>query len=265
MTLTSPAAFVPSVLVDLLLVAIGLVALSCFSIAAGELRTAHRVFSTPTGRVSDLLTDPEGPIELHGTARTADEAFAGPFTGEECLICETAVEEYRWSFRHGGTWKGLASDFRSVPFLLEDDSGRVLVDPRNADVRMGSDAVRIDVDGGSEPPRWVGRYIEENDRISCENRRLDLGPFSIPTGADRRYTERRLRPGDEVYVLGRARPRTTRSGTVNAVVGDASDESPPLIGEGSTRRNGLRALRRGGKHLGEGAVVTLVLALALVV
>lgn len=93
MTLTSPAAFVPSVLVDLLLVAIGLVALSCFSIAAGELRTAHRVFSTPTGRVSDLLTDPEGPIELHGTARTADEAFAGPFTGEECLICETAVEE----------------------------------------------------------------------------------------------------------------------------------------------------------------------------
>lgn len=256
---------VSSVLVDLLLVAIGLTALGCFSIAAREFRTVHRVFSTPTGRVSGLLTDPEGPIELHGTARAADEAFAGPFTGEECLICETAVEEYRWSFRRGGSWRRIDSDFRSVPFLLEDGSGSVLVDPRNADVRMGSDAERIDVDGGSEPPRWIGRYIRQNDRVSCENRRLDLGPLSIPRGADRRYTERRIQPGDEVYVLGRAHRRTTRAGSVNAVVGDGSDESPPLIGEGSTRRNGLRALGRGGRYFGEGVVVTLVLALALIV
>lgn len=66
MSLPSVMASVPSVFVDLFLVAIGLVALSCFSIAAGELRTAHRVFSTPIGRVSDLLTDPEGPSSFTG-------------------------------------------------------------------------------------------------------------------------------------------------------------------------------------------------------
>lgn len=215
--------------------------------------------------MSELLTDPGGPIELRGTARVADGAFVGPFTGEECLICETVAEEYRWSIRRGGSWREIDSTFRSVPFLLEDDSGGVIVDPRHADVRMGADAERIDVDGGSAPPERIQRYIEADDGISCENRRLELRPFSIPTGADRRYTERRIRPGEEVYVLGRARSETTWAGTVNAIVGHESDEPPLLIGEGSARRNGLRALRRGGTHLGEGLVVALVLAVLLVV
>jgi hypothetical protein len=29
-----------------------------------------------------------------------------------------------------------------------------------------------------------------------------LGPFELTTGDDRRYTERRIEPGDEVCVLG---------------------------------------------------------------
>lgn len=213
--------------------------------------------------MSDLLTDPEGPIELQGTARAADGAFAGPFTGEACLVCETVTEEYRRSLRYGSSWKEIDSDIRSIPFLLEDDSGSAIVDPRDADVRIGSDTERIDVDGGCAPPERIQRYIEADDGIPCENRRFELRPFSIPTGADRRYTERRIRPGGEVYVLGRARSETTRAGSVNAVVGRESDAPSLLIGDGSARRNGLRALRRGGTYLGEGLLATLVFVLVL--
>lgn len=250
-----------SPIVGLLLVLFGLVVLESLHRAARELRTAYRVLSTPTGRVSDLLTDPEGPIELRGTARAADEVVSGPFTGEVSLLCETRVEEYR-SSRYGGSWREIDSGSWSVPFLLEDDSGSVLVDPRGADVRLGSDVVRIGVDGGSAPPERIRRYVDAHG-LSCENRRLDLGPLSIPRGADRRYTERRIRPGAELYVLGRARPEATGVGSVDAVVGDGSDAC--LIGEGSARRNVARALRRSGVAVGQGAVVAVVaLVLALV-
>jgi hypothetical protein len=245
------------------LLVIGLVALDCFLLASRELRTAHRVFSTPTGRVSDLLTDPEGPIELHGTARVADGTVVGTFTGEACLLCETVIEEYR-SGRHRGSWREIDSDLRSVPFLLEDGSGSVPIDPRDAEIRIGSGVERIDVDGGETPPERIERYIDATDGISCENRRFELRPFSIPIGADRRYTERRIRPGEEVYVLGRARPETTRAGSVNAVVDTGSDTPPLLIGDGSVRRNGIRALCRGGVWVVGGLVTTLVFVPVLV-
>lgn len=50
MVLTSSIAFASSPLALLVLVVAGLVALGSFSIAGRELRTAYRVFSTPTGR-----------------------------------------------------------------------------------------------------------------------------------------------------------------------------------------------------------------------
>lgn len=153
---------------------------------------------------------------------------------------------------------------QSVPFLLEDDSGSMLVDPRLADVRIDRDTERVRVDGGTAPPERIGRYIEENDEVSCENTRLDLRLFSIPTGADRQYTERRLRPGGEVYVLGRARPRTGRAGSVNSVVGYGADAPVFLITDRSPRATRLRALGRGGLYLVPGLIAGVVATFVLV-
>lgn len=246
MVLSSPVALV-------VLAVCGLVAAGSLVVAGREFRTAYRVFSTPTGRVSDLLTDSEGVIELHGTARAAEEVLDGPFTGEDCLLVETVVEEYE-SGQHGGSWNEIDAVTQSVPFVLADDSGSVLVDPRLADVRIGVDTERVEVDGGSAPPERVRRYIEANDAVSCENSQLDLRLFSVATGSDRRYSERRLRPGGEVYVLGRARPESGRAGSVNAVVGYGKG-APFLIGDGSPRRVGLRALRTSGLYLLPGLLV----------
>ncbi|MEM4781756.1 MAG: GIDE domain-containing protein [Halalkalicoccus sp.] len=244
------------------LVVAGAVALGSLLVAGREIRLAYRVLSTPTGRVSDLLTDTEGAIELHGTARVAEETLSGPFTGADCLLVEAVVEEYE-SGQHGGSWTEIDSLVQSVPFLLEEGSGSVLVDPRMADVRVGRDTEEIRVDGGTAPPERVRRYIEENDAVSCENSRLDLRLFSVATGADRRYTERRLRPGGEVYVLGEARSETGRAGSVNSVIGYGSDV-PFLIADRSPSRVGLAALARGGLSLVPGLLALVVAGFVLV-
>ena len=240
----------------------GIVAIGSVVVASREFITAYRVLSTPTGRVSDLLTDSEGAIELHGTARVAEETLSGPFTGEDCLLVETVVEEYE-SGKHGGSWNEIDSVSQSVPFLLEDDSGTVLVDSRLADVRIQRDTERISVDGGTAPPERIRRYIEANDEIACENSRLDLRLFSVATGADRRYTERRLRPGGEVYVLGQARSEPGRAGSVNSAVGYGGD-APFLIADRTPRRVAISALSRGGLYLVPGVLATIVVGFVLV-
>ncbi|ADJ14606.1 GIDE domain-containing protein [Halalkalicoccus jeotgali] len=257
MVLASPIAF-------LVLVVCGVVVLGSILVAGREFHTAYRVFSAPTGRVSDLLTDSEGAIELHGTARTTDGTVPGPVTGTECLLAEVVVEEYE-SNQHGGSWTEVDSATRSRPFVLADDSGSVLVDPRAANVRLGRDVEEVRVDGGTAPSEQIRRYIEDNDDLSSENTHLDVGPLSLSTGTDRRYTERRLRPGGAVYVLGRARPESGRAGSVNAVVGaDVESGTRLLVSDRSPRATGLRALGRGGLYLVPGALVAGICLLVFV-
>lgn len=247
----------------LVLAAVGFVALGSFFVASREFRTGYRVLSTPTGRVSNLLTTAETVIELHGTAQEAGETLSGPFSGEDCLVCKTIVEEYE-STQHGGSWNEIDSIVQSIPFVLEDGSGSVLVDPRLAEIRITGDTEQIRVDGGTSPPDRVQRYIEDNDEVSCENTRLDLRLFSVSTGADRRYTERRIRPGGEVYVLGQARREAGRAGSINSVVGYGSDAPLFLIGDDSARRTGIRALWQGGLYLVPGLIVALALVVVFV-
>lgn len=253
---------VSSPVVLLVLAVCGVVAVVSTLVAGREFRTAYRVLSTPTGRVSDLLTDSSRTIELHGRARADGTVRSGPFTGMDCLLCETVVEEYE-SSQHGGSWTEVDSTTRSVPFVLEDESGSVLVDPRMADVRLDRDTESIRVDGGIAPPDRIQRYIEDNDDVSCENSRLDLRLFSVATGADRRYTERRLRPGGDVYVLGESRPEPGRSGSANAVVGYGARVGL-LISDRSPRSTGLRTLGRGGLYLVPGLIAGVVCLFVLV-
>lgn len=161
-----------------------------------------------------------------------------------------------------------------VPFRLADDSGSVLIEPTGADFRLERDAW-IDVDGGTEPPKRIARFIEATDAVDCQNTAFDLRVFELKTGKDRRFTERSLVPGEEVHVLGTARYDTTVSrapGQVNAAV--SIDEAavtdsrwrrvrhalfgdPFLISDSSERRLGLRAAAAG--------LVAGVIAIAAVV
>lgn len=248
----------------LLLVAVGgLILVGSVVVAGREFLIAYRVFSTPTARVSDLLTDADRTVELHGTAREADRTLAGPFTGEDCLVVETVVEEYEAGGKTGRSWTEIDSVVQSVPFVLEDDSGSVLVDPRMADVRL-TDEAQITVDGGTNPPERIERYIEKNDEISSEAGRLDLKLVSVPVGSDRRYTEQRVQPGGEVYVFGRARSEAGSSGTVNAVVGYGADAPMFLLSDGSARRTGWTVLARGTLYLVPGVLTAGIALLVLI-
>lgn len=183
-----------------------------------ELWRGYRIYAREPDDVIDAPSG--GRIELEGTARPAAGTIDGPFTGEECLLCEYAVEEYRSSGK-SSSWQTVDEDTMAVPFLVDDGTGTVLVEPAGVRTNLSQDA-RIKVDGGAEPPARIRRFIEGNSDVDSENTSVDLKVIELNTGNDRRYVERRLDPGETVHVLGHARygrDGLEYAGSVNALVG----------------------------------------------
>jgi hypothetical protein len=187
-----------------------------------QLWTAYRIYSRPPDDVMDVPSG--GQIELEGTARPATGTVEAPFTGGECLVCDYEVEEYR-SQGKGRSWQTIDEGRLVVPFLVEDGTGSVLVEPAGVRTNL-STAAEIDVDGGAEPPARIRRFIEATPDVDSENTSVDLKVIELNTGNDRRYVERRLDPGETVHVLGHARygrDGLEYAGSVNALVGPRLD------------------------------------------
>jgi hypothetical protein len=202
-----------------LFVLAGLLALGYCAVVGWKLYRISRDDPVPTYRLRD-----GGTCEVEGVGELHEETVSAPFTGTNCLVCRWKVEEYRQSGKHSH-WKTVDSGVWSRPFVLADDTGRMLVEPDGAELSLGKNDT-VEVDGGDAPPRRVQQFIDANDRVDDEDRELDLGVLTLSTGNDRRYVEERLDPGDSTYVFGFART-SRRPGTgVEGVVGAPPADRP---------------------------------------
>lgn len=264
---------VPTPLAAGILALVAAASLVSLAYGLGELRLAYHVLRSEPESTLDATDG--GPIELRGTARSAGRTVRSPFTDARCLVCEYEVREEH-NTQNGKSWRTIDSGTEYAPFLLEDGSGSVLIEPPGADVRLEA-SDRIDVKGGTEPPERIRRYIDETEDVDDQNTAVDLRVFELTTGRDRRFVERRLEAGEEAHVLGTARYDTTVSrtaGQVNAAVGideRALSSSLParvrhrlfgypfVISDRSERGLGLRAGAAGVAAVG---VPTAILLLA---
>lgn len=148
-------------------------------IARGSVAKLVAMLRTETQPVADIGP---GLVEVEGRVVPAGESVEGKMTGEEAV-----VTEYRRSQDEPGqddTTPDIPIPQQlvptnmnrgAVPFFVEDETGRVLVDAANASLSLRSDA-------------------REHS-----------------TARDTRQVEARLEPGDEVYVIGEAVPVETYS------------------------------------------------------
>jgi hypothetical protein len=118
-----------------------------------------------------------GLIEVEGEVVSAGESVEGRMTGEEAVVTEYRRRQDEPG--HDDTTPNIPIPQQlvptnmnrgAVPFFVEDDTGRVLVDAANASLSLSSDA------------------------------------RGHSSGRETREVEARLEPGDEVYVIGEAVP-----------------------------------------------------------
>lgn len=184
-------------------------------------RRRRLVRTTPTSEVESLAV---GGAEVKGQARPVDGTLVSPLTREEAVLFDLEVEEYHPE-ADGRNWQTVYTLTERVPFVLDDGTGTVRVEPDDASLDVQREE-RLYVDGGAPPPdelRWwaVDQGLAEPgearnpEDMTTTLRDMIAGDVPDPgpeflvhsTSGRRRYTETVLPAGEEVYVLGGARIR----------------------------------------------------------
>jgi len=152
----------------------GVAAAACCWGAFACLRRKRFVENTPTSRVRSLAM---GLVEVEGRA-IRRYALVAPMTQGACVWYR--LRKYRRDNRNNWALTS-ESDSSHVPFVLDDGSGRVVVDPAGATIK-----VKTEQTGSPGESTMIGAAV-------------DGGP-------DEKWVEELIYEGTTIYVLGYARP-----------------------------------------------------------
>lgn len=195
-------------------------------------RTLSNLETSATGSVRDGLVAVEGTIR----GPLAD-GLVSPIRQESGVLAKWLVEEYAGhEAGTGGDWTEFGSGYESVPFVLDDGSGPVVVeiDGEEALRKLELDFEEFDDDPALEvgvderPPNRIRQFLETHDvRDQQSEAKMPTSEDGDEQG-DRRYYETVVGPGDGVYVVGNASERADTETVASATI------SPPSSGESGT-------------------------------
>ncbi len=164
----------------------------------------------------------QGPVELRGTAHTAEHSFTSPLTQQECVAYRLVKREKQRTHHDNQPeigeegddhhhdqpdyeWRTTREEEAGAPFWADDGSGRTLVDGATADLDM-EQSYEVDRDSVSE---GVGEKV-----VSLVGGGDDDGSYEIPpeyvdelrsaSSHGAVFKEWVVHEGEEVYVYGEA-------------------------------------------------------------
>jgi hypothetical protein len=98
------------------------------------LQRRHLILDTP---VSKIRSASMGMVELSGLA-VGPYTMIAPITVRPCYYYRTLVWEWKQSGKNK-QWVKVAAECMHVPFFLDDNTGKIMVDPRGADLDLHQD------------------------------------------------------------------------------------------------------------------------------
>lgn len=184
--------------VAVLLGATLVVGLAVAGVGFAALRQWYRLYSQSPSDVHEVL---EGPTEFAGTAQPLDTdgTVRSGLTGETCLLYEYEVEQYESSGKHS-YWDELVSASDGVPFVVGDETDRVLVDPDGA-ITVLDREFEERLEPGDDPSDAIATFLDRSD-VDRDAGTVDIGITEIGYGDDQRFRERRIHRSETVYVAG---------------------------------------------------------------
>jgi hypothetical protein len=139
------------------------------------------IVDTPTARIRSA---PQGYVELQGQAHPLHELLSARLSGAPCVWYRYQIQERRRGGRHS-TWVTIEQGDAGRAFILDDGSGRCLVDPDGAALRCRIAETWFSAHAGGSraaPAGGIGALVEQRRRY--------------------RMTEERIADQEFVYVLG---------------------------------------------------------------
>jgi hypothetical protein len=152
-----------------------------------SLRRRRLIENTPRSKIRAAAM---GQVEIYGKV-VGPYTIISPLTLSECLMYVASL--YSLETGIGQNRRKLVTETLAVPFYLEDETGRVLIDPRGAELQIESTPAEFSATEPERMRRFIGRHLGAN-----------------ATAAATTATECSIKPGDMLFVLGSVRenPRT---------------------------------------------------------
>lgn len=202
-------------------------------------RKSDRIAETP---VSDVESLHRGTVAVQGTARVDEDegTVTTALTGEEALVSTSKVSTKDADRDPVGESDDMRAhstihdETRTVPFLVEDGTGTVRVEPpEEPDVRLDR---KIETVRNRRMPE-VADLAADPAAATAES--ITVGDTPQLRDYRRRYEQGAIAPGEEVYVLGEAVSRADWDGSEFAITGGddpagfvVSDLSPEEVRTG---------------------------------
>ena len=162
----------------------------------------QEIKNTPTSKVESAAV---GLVELFGKAKCQKDLFS-PVSGVKCVYYRVVGEYFQPG--KGGGWRTIYYHESSAEFYLEDETGRMLIDPRFAEVDIPSD---LSSEGYKSDSGFLGILRQKIDDkvLSFIDKDPDVKPiFDRYSSYDLRVTEYFIAQDDPLFVLGKAEPQT---------------------------------------------------------
>jgi hypothetical protein len=149
------------------------------------LQRKRLILNTPTSRIRSASL---GLVEISGLA-VGPYTLAAPVTGVPCYFYRTQAWELRKSGK-SNEWQQIADESLHVPFYLDDNTGRLLVNPQGAELDIHRDF-----------------HAEYNSSVLFENGMPDrvrqfLTRYAVSGDRKVRINEYCIKPKNFLFVLG---------------------------------------------------------------
>lgn len=186
----------------LFFLAVGAVAgLVLFYRGFGLLQRKRLFQDTPTCTIRSAAM---GLVEVTGTA-TGQSTLVSPLSQLDCYFYQLTAWRCTGGFADYERWKKVAEENLSVPFFLDDGTGRLLVDPKGAQLEIPPD---YSEEYGDRPVR--GGYGMGSEMASAMSADAivpdDVGHFLARHGISRsqriKVEERCVKAGDNLFIVG---------------------------------------------------------------
>jgi hypothetical protein len=171
----------------------------------------QKVQNTPTSKVRSAAV---GLAELFGKVSLKDE-FVSPISNAKCAYYLIKCEYYQQR-RKNSDWVTFYTDLKMSRFFLEDETGKMLIEPKEAELDVPKDF------------EWTGHLTDKGFFGLIPQKKLDEGilayleanpevksRFMNHSGKNFRVSESYLAENDRVYVLGNVTPLEGASSSVS--------------------------------------------------
>jgi hypothetical protein len=150
------------------------------------LQRRRLILDTPFSKIRSASM---GMVEVSGLA-AGPYTMIAPITARPCYYYRTLVWEYKQRGKNK-EWVKIAGECMYLPFFVDDNSGRLLVDPRGADLDLHRDFEQ----------EFCDSFFTKKDPAP-ENVRSFLARHGIATSNKIKVEEYCIKPKNSLFILG---------------------------------------------------------------